>query len=119
MSRPVRPRPLQSDGDPPITQPVQASLPEWWATEILAEPLEPLAVACRHVHGRMEVEAGIVAVERHVAIDGGEERGEVRAHHAVEHASRRRSGQVDGGHAIVRSGPGASQERAVPRRPII
>src|SRR5437879_4931407 len=69
MSRPVRPRPLQSDGDPPITQPVQASLPEWWATEILAEPLEPLAVACRHVHGRMEVEAGIVAVERHVAID--------------------------------------------------
>jgi hypothetical protein len=33
-------------------------------------------------------------------IDGGEEIGEVRAHHTVEHARRRRPRHVDAGHAV-------------------
>jgi hypothetical protein len=41
----------------------------------------------------------------------------VRPHDAVEHARRRRSRHVDGRHAIVRSGPGASQERAISTLP--
>ena len=45
MGRPVRPRPLQSHGDPPVAQPVQATLPERRAAEVLAEALEPLAPA--------------------------------------------------------------------------
>jgi len=69
MSRPVRPRPLQSDGDPPIAQPVQAALPERRTAEVLAEALEALAIARLDVHGRMEVEAAVVRVERHVALD--------------------------------------------------
>ena len=35
-------------------------------------------------------------------VDRGEELAEVRAHDAVEHARRRRSRHVDGGHAIRR-----------------
>ena len=60
MGRPVRPRALQGDGDPPVAQPVQAALPERRAAEVLAEPLEPLAVARGDVHGRMEVETAVV-----------------------------------------------------------
>ena len=62
MGRPVRPRPLQGDGDPPVAQPVQPSLPERRTAEVLAEPFEPLAIARGDVHGRMEVEAGIVVL---------------------------------------------------------
>ena len=69
MGRPVRPRALEDDGDPPVAQPAQASLPERRAAEVLAEPLQPLAVARGDVHGRMEVEAAILCVERHVALD--------------------------------------------------
>ena len=57
-------------------------------------------------------EAGEATAIR-LRVDDGEELGEMCAHDAVEHARRRRSRHVDGHHAMVRSGPGASHERAV------
>src|SRR5439155_22680734 len=54
MGRPVRPRPLQGDADPPVAQAVEASLPERRAAEILAEALEPLSLARLDVDGSME-----------------------------------------------------------------
>jgi hypothetical protein len=56
-------------------------------------------------------EAGKTTAVR-FGVHGCEELGEVRAHDAVQHTRRRRSGHVGGGHAIVRSGLGASQDRA-------
>jgi hypothetical protein len=44
-------------------------------------------------------EPGETAAVR-LRVHGGEELGEVRAHDAVEHACRRRSRHVYGGHAI-------------------
>ncbi len=69
MSRPVRPWPLQGDGDPPVAQLVGASLAERRAAEVLAQALEPLAIARVDTHPGMEVEAAVVRVERHVALD--------------------------------------------------
>ena len=60
---------LQGDSDPPVAQPAQASLPERRTAEVLAEPLEPLAIARDDVHGGVEVEAAVVGVERDVASD--------------------------------------------------
>ena len=53
----------------PVAQPVQAALPERWPAEVLAEPLEPLAVARGDVHGGVEVERAVVGVERDMALD--------------------------------------------------
>jgi hypothetical protein len=69
MRRPIRPRPLQADRDPPVAEPVEAALADRRAAEVLAETLEPLAIARLDVDGGMEVEAAVVGVERDVAID--------------------------------------------------
>src|SRR5207253_2539130 len=69
MGRPVGPRPLEGDGDPPVAQPVQPALSERRSAEVLAESLEPLAIARGDVHGGMEIEAVVVSMERHVAVD--------------------------------------------------
>ena len=55
MRRPVRPWALQGDGDPPVAQRVQAALSERRAAEVLAETLEPLAVARGDGDRRMEI----------------------------------------------------------------
>jgi len=57
-------------------------------------------------------EAGETAAVR-LRVHGAEELGEVRAHDAIEHTRRWRARHVDGRHAIVRSGPGASDARAL------
>jgi len=69
MRRPIRPRPLQADRDSPVAEPVEAALADRRAAEVLAETLEPLAIARLDVDGGMEVEAAVVGVERDVAID--------------------------------------------------
>ena len=69
MRRPIRPRPLQRHGDPSVVQPLHALLPERRAQQVLAEPLEARPIAGGDVHGSVEVEAGIVRVERNVALD--------------------------------------------------
>jgi hypothetical protein len=64
----------------------------------------------------LDDEAGEPTAVR-LRLHGGQELAEVRAHDAVEDSRRRRSGHVDGRHAIVRSGPGASNERALSTLP--
>jgi hypothetical protein len=69
MGRPVRPRPPEGHGDPPVAQPVQPALPERRPADALAEPFEPRAITRGDVRGRLEVEAGLVCVKRDVPLD--------------------------------------------------
>jgi len=69
MRRPVRPRPLQGHGNAPVAQPLHTVLRERGAHEVSTEPLEPRAIAGGDVHGRVQIEPGIVGVQRHVAVD--------------------------------------------------
>jgi hypothetical protein len=57
-------------------------------------------------------EAGKPAAVR-LGVHRRHERGEVRAYDAVENARSRRAGDVDGRHAVARSGRRASDERVV------
>jgi hypothetical protein len=52
-----------------VLQPVQASLPERRTAEVLAEPLEPRAIARGDVHRGVEVEPAVVGMERDVTLD--------------------------------------------------
>ena len=75
-------------------EPLERALPAPDAREAMGQ--HP---AAKELPELVDDEAGKATAVR-LCVHGGEELGEVRAHDAVEHARRRRSGDVDGSHAI-------------------
>jgi len=124
MRRPVRPWPLEADGDPPVAQPAEAALADRRAAEILAEALEPLAIARLDANGGVEVEAAVVGVERDVALDprrirvGSDPHGPpARARAEGGPPEDRRLGKPRHAADSSASGSRSSSRRVVPARP--
>ena len=95
-------------------QPLERTVPASYAGEAVSEHS-----AAEKLPELVDDEAGHPTAVR-FGVQGREEFDEVRADDAVEHTRRRRAGNVDDGrHAVPRSGPGASQERAVSSPPTL